>query len=78
MEQQRIRVLMPTLDCFLLACKTKAELIFFLLSKLANTSLNCDISNRKLVLIELKGGNDGLNTLIPYDNYEVLLVFQNQ
>ncbi len=37
--------------------------------KLANTSLNCDISNRKLVLIELKGGNDGLNTLIPYDNY---------
>ena len=37
--------------------------------KLANTSLSCDISNRKLVLIELKGGNDGLNTLIPYDNY---------
>ena len=37
--------------------------------KLANTSLNCDISNRKLVLIELKGGNDGLNTLIPYNNY---------
>lgn len=37
--------------------------------KLANSSLNCDISNRKLVLIELKGGNDGLNTIIPYDNY---------
>ena len=33
--------------------------------KLANTSLNCDVSNRKLVLIELKGGNDGLNTIIP-------------
>ena len=37
--------------------------------KLANTSFNCDVSNRKIVLIELKGGNDGLNTLIPYDNY---------
>jgi len=37
--------------------------------KLANTSLNCDVSNRKLVLIELKGGNDGLNTIIPFDNY---------
>ncbi len=37
--------------------------------KLANTSFDCDVSNRKLVLIELKGGNDGLNTLIPYDNY---------
>lgn len=37
--------------------------------KLANTSLDCDVSNRKLVLIELKGGNDGLNTIIPFDNY---------
>lgn len=37
--------------------------------KLASTALNCDVSNRKLVLIELKGGNDGLNTLIPYNNY---------
>ena len=37
--------------------------------KLANTTLNCDVSNRKIVLIELKGGNDGLNTLIPYNNY---------
>ena len=35
----------------------------------------CDFSNRKLVLIELKGGNDGLNTIIPinqYDTYSVL------
>lgn len=37
--------------------------------KLANASLDCNISNRKIVLIELKGGNDGLNTIIPYDNY---------
>lgn len=37
--------------------------------KLAETSMGCDISNRKIVLIELKGGNDGLNTIIPYDNY---------
>ena len=35
----------------------------------------CDFSNRKLVLINLKGGNDGLNTIIPinqYDTYSVL------
>ena len=38
--------------------------------KLANTTLDCDVSNRKIVLIELKGGNDGLNTLIPYNNYD--------
>ena len=37
--------------------------------KLANSTMNCDVSSRKLVLIELRGGNDGLNTLIPYDNY---------
>ena len=37
--------------------------------KLANSTLNCDFSSRKLVLIELRGGNDGLNTLIPYDNF---------
>ena len=33
---------------------------------------SCDVSNRKLVLINLAGGNDGLNTVIPineYDNY---------
>tara|TARA_B110000003_G_scaffold104884_1_gene107219 strand:+ start:2057 stop:3694 length:1638 start_codon:yes stop_codon:yes gene_type:complete len=30
----------------------------------------CDISNRKLVLINLAGGNDGLNTIIPINNYD--------
>ena len=38
--------------------------------KLANNNFECDVSNRKIILIELKGGNDGLNTLIPYDNYD--------
>ena len=36
---------------------------------------NCDFSNRKLVLINLKGGNDGLNSIIPinqYDTYSLL------
>ncbi len=33
-------------------------------------TLNCpDASNRKLVLINLSGGNDGLNTVIPLDQY---------
>ena len=33
---------------------------------------NCpDISNRKLVLINLAGGNDGLNTLIPLNQYDI-------
>lgn len=37
------------------------------------TSVNassCDVSNRKLVLINLAGGNDGLNTIIPINNYD--------
>lgn len=29
-----------------------------------------DVSNRKLVLINLAGGNDGLNTLIPLNQYD--------
>ena len=33
---------------------------------------NCpDISNRKLVLINLAGANDGLNTIIPLNQYDV-------
>jgi len=31
---------------------------------------SCDISNRKLVLINLAGGNDGLNTIIPINGYD--------
>lgn len=31
---------------------------------------SCDISNRKLVLINLAGGNDGLNTIIPINVYD--------
>ena len=33
--------------------------------------INCDISNRKLVLIFLGGGNDGLNTIIPLNQYDL-------
>ena len=43
--------------------------------KLANSFMNCDFSNRKLVLIELSGGNDGLNSVIPlnvYGEYQTL------
>ena len=38
---------------------------------IAKDFLNCDVTNRKLVLINLAGGNDGLNTLIPLDNYNL-------
>jgi len=31
---------------------------------------SCDVSNRKLVLINLAGGNDGLNTIIPINDYD--------
>tara|TARA_B100001564_G_scaffold359995_1_gene384533 strand:- start:109515 stop:111161 length:1647 start_codon:yes stop_codon:yes gene_type:complete len=34
-----------------------------------NNNFNCDFSNRKIVLIDLKGGNDGLNTVIPLNVY---------
>ena len=37
--------------------------------KFLNNFSNCDFSNRKIVLIELAGGNDGINTLIPMDVY---------
>ena len=31
---------------------------------------SCDVSNRKIVLINLAGGNDGLNTTIPINDYD--------
>ena len=37
--------------------------------KFLNTLTNCDVSNRKIVLVDLAGGNDGLNTLIPLNVY---------
>ena len=39
--------------------------------KLINNKLNCDLSNRKLILINLAGGNDGLNTIIPINQYDL-------
>jgi uncharacterized protein (DUF1501 family) len=36
---------------------------------LLNAIANADDSDRVLVLIQLKGGNDGLNTVIPLDQY---------
>jgi uncharacterized protein (DUF1501 family) len=37
--------------------------------KFLNNFASCDFSNRKIVLIDLAGGNDGLNTLIPLNVY---------
>jgi len=39
--------------------------------KVAEDFLDCNITNRKLVLINLAGGNDGLNTVIPINNYDL-------
>ncbi len=38
---------------------------------IAKKFVSCEISNRKLVLIFLGGGNDGLNTIIPLNQYDL-------
>ena len=44
---------------------------FELNAMLRSVNLNsCDINNRRLVLINLAGGNDGLNTIIPINVYD--------
>jgi uncharacterized protein (DUF1501 family) len=40
-------------------------------SRMANILAGCEgIADRTLILIQLKGGNDGLNALIPIDQYD--------
>ena len=42
-------------------------------SQLLSNSLNSSVSDRILVLVRLKGGNDGLNTIIPVDQYDTYI-----
>ena len=37
---------------------------------------NCNFSGRRLVLINLDGGNDGLNTAIPINQYDLYSNFR--
>ena len=39
-------------------------------------ALNDELTDRKLVLIRLKGGNDGLNTIVPLYNYDLYRNFR--
>lgn len=40
-------------------------------SRIARTLANCEeVEDRVLILIQLKGGNDGINTLIPIEQYD--------
>src|SRR5438045_2827957 len=34
---------------------------------------SCDAADRILVVIQLSGGNDGLNTVIPIDQYDAIM-----
>ena len=33
--------------------------------------VECDFQERVLVLVQLQGGNDGINTLVPIDQYDL-------
>ncbi len=39
--------------------------------KAAEEVAGCDFSKRRLILINLAGGNDGLNTIIPINQYDI-------
>lgn len=45
--------------------------------KLARLTNSSEESDRVLVLIQLNGGNDGLNTLVPLDQYDNLIQVRN-
>ena len=45
---------------------------FELKAMLSQLSIDeCDYSNRKLILVNLSGGNDGLNSIIPLNQYDL-------
>ena len=45
-------------------------------SNFLTNALSDSLSDRVLVLIRLKGGNDGLNTIIPVYDYDTYICFQ--
>ncbi len=54
------------------AASAAALMPFEVKALLESTELkNCDFSKRKLVLINLNGGNDGLNTIVPLNQYDI-------